>query len=200
MTVGKNLRRLRRERGLGQEELARLARSSQQTISDLETGRRPGAQTRTLEKLARALHVPVTEFFAGARPPRGPRPPKAPDIDQPIQVYDERFAATDAESASALADRVDAQFGAVQEHIKALKAAGVPDTDFKLRRARDRFEEAKRRLRATRARAETLGINADFGRDLPVYDTVAEYVGAALEVDADHGAEEARSRAHPESA
>jgi transcriptional regulator with XRE-family HTH domain len=76
MTIGENLRRIRMQRGLGQVELAQLAGLTQPTISEIETEHR-GAQTRTLQKLAAALSVPVSMFFLedeGA--PKVPPPPK----------------------------------------------------------------------------------------------------------------------------
>jgi transcriptional regulator with XRE-family HTH domain len=77
MTIGENLRTIRKERGLDQVELASLAGVAQPSISLLETGRR-GAQTRTLQKLADALNVPVAAFFAedSEAPPKIPPPPK----------------------------------------------------------------------------------------------------------------------------
>jgi transcriptional regulator with XRE-family HTH domain len=75
MTIGENLRKIRKRRGLDQVELARLAGVAQPSISLLETGRR-GAQTRTLQKLADALNVPVAAFFAEDTAPKIPPPPK----------------------------------------------------------------------------------------------------------------------------
>jgi transcriptional regulator with XRE-family HTH domain len=78
MTIGENLRRIRMRRGLGQVELAQRAGLTQPTISEIETGHR-GAQTRTLQKLADALDMPLSMFFVedeGA--PKVPPPPKTP--------------------------------------------------------------------------------------------------------------------------
>jgi transcriptional regulator with XRE-family HTH domain len=201
MTLGRNLRRLRLERGFKQDELAKAARSSQQTISELETGHRKGAQTRTLEKLAGALGVSVGAFFAdgdGSTPPVPPRP-RTPKVDETEVRFDKRFAATDVSNAKQLQETVGAEFDAIRSYTKLLKAAGVGEDNFRLRLARRHQAEAKRRLYAITSRATDLAINAEFGGDREIHDTVAEYVGRAEEADAYHGAEEARSRAHPEA-
>jgi transcriptional regulator with XRE-family HTH domain len=53
---GIQLRRLRRAHALSQRDLSRLTGIAQDTISQLETGRRE-AQPRTVRKLAEALAV-----------------------------------------------------------------------------------------------------------------------------------------------
>jgi transcriptional regulator with XRE-family HTH domain len=53
---GMQLRRLRRARALSQRDLARITGIAQDTISQLETGKRE-AQPRTIRKLAEALSV-----------------------------------------------------------------------------------------------------------------------------------------------
>lgn len=86
--VGLNIQRLRRERGISQEELAFRAPSSRAYLSGVESGRR-NASLELLENIARALDVEVIDFFAtlpghrarkrqGGQPPptksRSPRP------------------------------------------------------------------------------------------------------------------------------
>jgi transcriptional regulator with XRE-family HTH domain len=56
------LRRIRTIRGLNQVELAKASGVSQNTISEIETGRRE-ARPATLRKLARALNVDIADFF-----------------------------------------------------------------------------------------------------------------------------------------
>jgi transcriptional regulator with XRE-family HTH domain len=68
--VGINLQRLRRERGLSQEELAFCSGSTRAYLSGIEAGRR-NATILTLAKLANALGVDVAEFFV--RPPKAQR-------------------------------------------------------------------------------------------------------------------------------
>ena len=192
--VGDNLRRLRKERGLKQEELADAARSSQQTISEIENGHR-GARTGTLEKLAGALGVPVGAFFVdGGKPPDPPRP-RTPLTDEAHAAFDERFAATDVVTAEKLRVRVDAEFSALQEYIGRLKAAGIGGDDLRHKQARRRLGEAKRRLFAVTSRATDLALNAEFGRDKEIHDTVAAYVGQAQEVAAEIAAENTEARA-----
>ena len=53
---GKELRRLRRERALSQQDVTRFTGVAQATLSDLEGGKR-GARASTLRKLAEALSV-----------------------------------------------------------------------------------------------------------------------------------------------
>lgn len=56
------LRHLRRQKGLTQQDLAELSGVSQYTITEVETGRRE-ARPSTLRKLAEALDVEVADFF-----------------------------------------------------------------------------------------------------------------------------------------
>lgn len=53
---GKELRRLRRERALSQQDMTRITGVAQATLSDLERGKRR-ARASTLRKLAEALGV-----------------------------------------------------------------------------------------------------------------------------------------------
>ena len=57
-----SVRRMRREKGLSQQELADLADVGQDSISAIETGKHE-PHPRTLRKLADALGVEVAEFF-----------------------------------------------------------------------------------------------------------------------------------------
>lgn len=61
------LRRLRREAGLGQRELAETAGVSPGTVYRLENGLR-GAYPATLRKLAAALGVSPADLVLGGRP------------------------------------------------------------------------------------------------------------------------------------
>jgi transcriptional regulator with XRE-family HTH domain len=62
--VGPALRRLRRQRGMTQEDLAAASGVAQDTISQIELGKREPYAT-TLRKLAGALDVPVAALFEG---------------------------------------------------------------------------------------------------------------------------------------
>jgi transcriptional regulator with XRE-family HTH domain len=66
--VGKEVRRLREERGWGQAKLAVEAGTAVSAISQIETGRR-NPNSATLIKLARALEVEVRDLFPLAQPP-----------------------------------------------------------------------------------------------------------------------------------
>jgi len=198
--IGERIRHIRKSRRIGQVELSERSGVSQGGISAIELGKRE-AYPSTLERIAVALFVPVSAFFQEGGAGAPPRPPGTPLTDEPAPDFDARFAATDAESAEALQAKMRGEFDAIRAYVKQLKAAGAGDDDFRLRlkQARRSLVEAKRRTYATTSRATDLAINSDFGGDRKVHDTVAEYVGKALEVDAGHGAEEARSQAHPEA-
>jgi transcriptional regulator with XRE-family HTH domain len=61
---GMQLRRLRRARALSQRDLARITGIAQDTISQLETGKRE-AQPRTIRRLAEALSVEPSTLMRG---------------------------------------------------------------------------------------------------------------------------------------
>lgn len=66
--VGRNLRRLRLERGLSQEKLAHDARIAPSFISQIENGKRSPTVT-LLQQLAATLRAPIVEFFAEGKAP-----------------------------------------------------------------------------------------------------------------------------------
>jgi XRE family transcriptional regulator, master regulator for biofilm formation len=57
------LKRLRQERGLTQEEVAKGAKVTRFYISQLETGLRKSPSLPVLKRLAKALGVPVTALL-----------------------------------------------------------------------------------------------------------------------------------------
>lgn len=71
--LGKNVRRLRLERELTQEQLAGLAGLHPTRISFVETGARE-ARLDTITRLAFALDVEPGEMFVGIRKPSKRRP------------------------------------------------------------------------------------------------------------------------------
>lgn len=64
--LASNVRRLRKERGLSQEELAGECKIEQQSVSLIESGR-ANPTLMMVESLARALDVPFVDLFE-ARP------------------------------------------------------------------------------------------------------------------------------------
>ena len=66
--VAREIRRLRKEKGWTQTELAVYAGSSQPTINQIESGAR-NPSTRTLEKIAGALGIEVADLFPKAQAP-----------------------------------------------------------------------------------------------------------------------------------
>ena len=63
-TVKFNIREIRNDRRMSQEELAEKSGVSRATISGLETNPDVITTTETLQKIAKALDVKVSDFFA----------------------------------------------------------------------------------------------------------------------------------------
>ncbi|MDR6955515.1 transcriptional regulator with XRE-family HTH domain [Ancylobacter sp. 3268] len=61
--IGRNLQRIRRGKGLSQEELAHLARIHQTYLSGVEGGKR-NPSVLVLDRIAQALGVDVCELVA----------------------------------------------------------------------------------------------------------------------------------------
>ncbi len=61
--VGVMLRKLRRKKGLTQSELCRKAKLSQPYLALLETGEKTNPSLAILQRLAKALGVPITELL-----------------------------------------------------------------------------------------------------------------------------------------
>lgn len=74
-SVAANIARLRRERGLSQEELAELANFSARYIRQLESGA-SNTGIRTLARVAHALRVEISALVEPAKlpPPKPGRP------------------------------------------------------------------------------------------------------------------------------
>ena len=60
--IGNNLRKLRKQRGLSQEKLARLANISLNTLTKIESGFAKKLTIQTVVKLAKALKVSLDEL------------------------------------------------------------------------------------------------------------------------------------------
>lgn len=63
-TVGDNIRRIREEKGLTQEQLGDHLHVAKQTVSSYESGRRR-PKAGTLLRFAQALDVPIEDLLAG---------------------------------------------------------------------------------------------------------------------------------------
>jgi transcriptional regulator with XRE-family HTH domain len=57
--IGKNIKKLREQRGISQDRLSKLADISSNTIAKLELGQSPNPTIETLKKIAKALEVGV---------------------------------------------------------------------------------------------------------------------------------------------
>jgi transcriptional regulator with XRE-family HTH domain len=67
-TIGYQLRRLRRRRGMTQEELADRANVSRDLVAKLEQGQRHTARLASLASFARALDVELSALLERATP------------------------------------------------------------------------------------------------------------------------------------
>jgi len=61
--IQKTLRKLREEKGLSQEKLARLADVANNTIIKIEVGKNQNPTLVTLKKIAKALNVSVDDLI-----------------------------------------------------------------------------------------------------------------------------------------
>jgi transcriptional regulator with XRE-family HTH domain len=62
-TIGKNLKKLREIKGVSQDRLSKMADVSLNTIAKLELEQSPNPTIETLQKLAKALSVNVSEII-----------------------------------------------------------------------------------------------------------------------------------------
>ena len=63
--IGKNVKRLRREKGISQDRLSKLADISLNTISKIELDENPNPTIETVQKIAGALGVSVEQLLKG---------------------------------------------------------------------------------------------------------------------------------------
>lgn len=81
------LRAIRERSGLTERDLARLAKVSIQSVSDLELGNR-GGRPDTIHKIRKALKVPLAAILIDPEPTYPPN--AAPlDFDDVVEVLDE---------------------------------------------------------------------------------------------------------------
>ena len=65
--IGKNLRKLRKAKGLSQEKLARLADISLNALTKIESGFAQKPTIQTVVKLAKALEVSIDELVKNGK-------------------------------------------------------------------------------------------------------------------------------------
>lgn len=58
-TIGKNIKRLRQEKGLSQDKLSKLANLSLNTVVKIELNDSPNPTIETVQRIAKALEVSV---------------------------------------------------------------------------------------------------------------------------------------------
>lgn len=161
MTLGENLRRLRKERGLSQMKLRDLAGVSQQAISEIETGHRDPYQS-TLVKLAEALGASIADLYAEEPAPKGPPPPpKTPRTDERQEEFVARFDAAGEIEAGALRRMLDGELTGLQRYVHQLRDLGMEDEDFALRMAQAKLSRCVRRLHATTRLWTELGLGRE---------------------------------------
>jgi len=61
--IGKNLKKLRQEKGISQDRLSKLADLSLNTVVTVESGANPNPTIETLTKIAKALNVGVDDLI-----------------------------------------------------------------------------------------------------------------------------------------
>jgi len=129
-----SVRRIRREKGLSQQELADLAGVGQDSISAIETGKHE-PHPRTLRKLAKALEIEVRGFFEEPVPlGEAPREAGPTLLDKALDAvrHDEekeslaraRLHASEGLQGDTLHSYKEDKFRAV------LRERGYPDEDF----------------------------------------------------------------------
>ena len=61
--IGKNLKKLRQEKGISQDRLSKLADLSLNTVVTVESGANPNPTIETLTRIAKALEVGVDDLI-----------------------------------------------------------------------------------------------------------------------------------------
>jgi len=62
-TIGKNLKKIRQEKGISQDRLSKIADLSLNTVVTVESGLNPNTTIETLTKIAQALDVKVDDLI-----------------------------------------------------------------------------------------------------------------------------------------
>ncbi|MFA4990851.1 MAG: helix-turn-helix transcriptional regulator [Candidatus Paceibacterota bacterium] len=61
-TIGKNIKKLRQEKGISQDKLSKLADISLNTVVKIELDQSPNPTLETIQKLAKALGVSLDDL------------------------------------------------------------------------------------------------------------------------------------------
>ena len=61
--IGKNIKKLREQKGISQDRLSKLADISSNTVARLELDESPNPTIETLQKIAKALYVRVDDLI-----------------------------------------------------------------------------------------------------------------------------------------
>lgn len=61
--ISENIRKLRQQKKISQDRLSKKADLALNTIVKIETGENPNPTIETLEKIAKALEVPIDELL-----------------------------------------------------------------------------------------------------------------------------------------
>ncbi|MDD4466969.1 MAG: helix-turn-helix transcriptional regulator [Candidatus Shapirobacteria bacterium] len=61
--IGKNIKKLRQEKGISQDRLSKLADLSLNTVVTVESGANPNPTIETLTRIAKALNVGVDDLI-----------------------------------------------------------------------------------------------------------------------------------------
>ena len=62
-TIGKNIKKLRQEKGISQDKLSKLADISLNTVVKIELDQNPNPTLETIKKLAKALDVSLDDLI-----------------------------------------------------------------------------------------------------------------------------------------
>jgi len=60
--IAKNIKKLRKEKGISQDRLSKLADLSLNTIVNIEAGNNPNPTFETLQKIAKSLNVSIEDL------------------------------------------------------------------------------------------------------------------------------------------
>jgi transcriptional regulator with XRE-family HTH domain len=129
-----SVRRMRREKGLSQQELAELAGVGQDSISAIETGKHE-PHPRTLRKLAKALDVEVADFFKEPAPlAKAPREAGPSLLDKALDAArqdEEKDAGVMAREFASEGVAAEVASGYAEDKIRAeLRRLDFPDEHF----------------------------------------------------------------------